>query len=81
MKENLITIARSKFAECGIDVSNAADAGVLRAYRSILGAAAVTARPADDFFRAIREFNDFCAQPHIDPKWNLNLKELFDAGL
>lgn len=71
-----VKYARDTFDEYGIDVSSADDADVVKAYNSILSAAAVMVRPADDFFRAIRSLNRFCEQPQLDPKWNLNLNEL-----
>lgn len=69
-------VARKAFEDYAIDVSRASDEAVVRAYNSILSAAALTARPADHFFRAVRYLNDFVAQPRLDPKWNLNLNEL-----
>lgn len=72
-----IKYARDTFAEYDIDVSSAADADVVKAYNSILSSAAILARPADDFFYAIRNLNHFCEQPRLNPRWNLNLKELF----
>lgn len=72
-----IKYARDTFDGYGIDVSGAGDAAVVKAYNSILSAAVVMARPAGDFFRAIRSLNRFCEQPRLDPKWNLNLNELF----
>jgi hypothetical protein len=72
-------LARSAFDAYDIDVSSVDDNAVIKAYDSILSAAAVTARPADHFFRAIRYLNDFVAQPRFDPKWNLNLNELLSC--
>lgn len=72
-----IRYARDTFTEYGIKLPRtASDTSVVKAYNSILSAAALTARPADDFFRAIRGLNDFSKQPCLDPKWNLNLNEL-----
>lgn len=60
-----IKYARDTFAEYDIDVSDATDAGVVKAYNSILSSAAAMARPAGDFFAAIRDLNRFCEQPRL----------------
>jgi hypothetical protein len=60
------------FEKFGIDVSGANDAAVLKAFNSILDAAAIMARPSGDLFRALRDLNDFAARPRLDPEWNLD---------
>jgi hypothetical protein len=71
-----IKYARDTFAEYGIDVSNVEDVLVVKAYNSILDAAAIMARPAGDFFIAIRNVREFVAQPRLNRNWNLGLNEL-----